>query len=874
MTNYKRKKETIQAEIVYNQTQPQILDLEEAVLGALLLENGIFDTIAKDFSPNLFYKEANNIVATTIEEMYRANETIDILTVSQKLKANGTLDKVGGAFYVSSLTNRISSTANVEYHVKLLQQYTLKRSLIKICGNAVQRAYSENDDVFDAYSEVQISIDDSLKQVLNYDVANIREIHLQGLAESREVANGEGISGVETGLVMVDNLTSGWQKSDLIIIAGRPAMGKCLSIGSLVYTNSGFIKIGEAKIGQKILGSNGLIGKITGVFPQGKKDVFRVYFDDNTFVDCCNEHLWEVSTRTDRKASYGNKEMRTSVLKTNQMIGNLFCSDGRSNYSIKIIKPLNFEHKEITLNPYLLGFYLGGGYSSKSIVCFSNIEKYLVLKVELLLSDTDKLIQLNYKDYKVRGINKKKSNIWNDLYNLDLIQKKSDKKFIPKNYLYNTIEVRTLLLQGLVDTDGYIPTKGRSAIEYSTVSIQLRDDILELVRGLGGKASYLVKKGSYTKNGVKHEAKEYYRMYLSLPPEIIPISSKKHTEKYSQEKKFHRKFITKIEELGIKEEMVCISVNTPDSLFITDGYNLTHNTSVVLSMVINASVRKGTPVAIFSLEMSKQQLGGRIQADLSGVDVGKIIKKQLDLGDIDYIEKNCEKLLTAPLFIDDTPNISIIELKSKARRLVKEKGVKLIAIDYLQLMRSGLGIMNREQEIAEISRSLKGLAKELDIPIIALSQLSRLVEGRSDKKPQLSDLRESGQIEQDADMVAFCYRPEYYGVENYEIDGDTIDAKGLFMLIIAKHRNGELGEVPLRFIHSLAKITNHPRWVSQQEEREAGVQPMPTENGGGFGQIAQNEDFLKQTNNEGFLSQGKSAYQEEEIKDENDNLPF
>jgi replicative DNA helicase len=284
---------------------------------------------------------------------------------------------------------------------------------------------------------------------------------------------------------------------------------------------------------------------------------------------------------------------------------------------------------------------------------------------------------------------------------------------------------------------------------------------------------------------------------------------------------------------------------------------------MAISMVVNPCIKKDIPVAIFSLEMSKQQLGGRIQSNLSGVDVSKIIKKQLDLGDIDYIEKNCIKLLTSPLYIDDTPNISLIELKSKARRLVREKGVKLIVIDYLQLMRSGLNIMNREQEIAEISRGLKGLAKELEIPIVALSQLSRLVEGRTDKKPQLSDLRESGQIEQDADMVMFCYRPEYYGVDTYEINSESIEASGLFMLIIAKHRNGELGEVPLRFIHSLAKITNHPHWVREQQEGESGTILVPSFTGGGLAQIGQNDDFLSQKN------QPQQVHE-----DENDLLPF
>jgi replicative DNA helicase len=142
--------------------------------------------------------------------------------------------------------------------------------------------------------------------------------------------------------------------------------------------------------------------------------------------------------------------------------------------------------------------------------------------------------------------------------------------------------------------------------------------------------------------------------------------------------------------------------------------------------------------------------------------------------------------------------------------LVKEKGVELIIIDYLQLMRSGYKTQSREQEIAEISRGLKTLAKELNVPVIALAQLSRSVEQRGgDKKPMLSDLRESGQIEQDADMVAFCYRPEYYNIDEYEVDGVTFDSRGLFLLVIAKNRNGELGEIPLRFLHSQTKLVNY-----------------------------------------------------------------
>jgi replicative DNA helicase len=194
---------------------------------------------------------------------------------------------------------------------------------------------------------------------------------------------------------------------------------------------------------------------------------------------------------------------------------------------------------------------------------------------------------------------------------------------------------------------------------------------------------------------------------------------------------------------------------------------------------------------------------------MSGINVGRIVRKQLTKDEIVDIQGDAFQLEDAPLFIDDTASITLSELKAKARRLHKEEGIRLIVIDYLQLMRSGIQTFSRENEIAEISRGLKALAKELDIPIIALSQLSRGVESRGgDKKPQLSDLRESGQIEQDADMVLFCYRPEYYSIENYEVGDRSFDSHGLFLLLINKHRNGELGEIPLKFIHEQAKVTN------------------------------------------------------------------
>ena len=227
-------------------------------------------------------------------------------------------------------------------------------------------------------------------------------------------------------------------------------------------------------------------------------------------------------------------------------------------------------------------------------------------------------------------------------------------------------------------------------------------------------------------------------------------------------------------------------------------------------MAIYPALRENIGIGVFSLEMSKQQLTSRMQSILSGVNVGRIVKKQLTVDEINQVNTLAKDLKEAPIYIDDTPNISIQEFKGKARKMVKEMGCRLIIVDYLQLMRSGIKTFSREHEIAEISRSLKAVAKELNVPVIALSQLSRAVESRGgDKKPLLSDLRESGQIEQDADMVCFCYRPEYYDIDNYEVGNEHFETKGLFLLVVAKHRNGELGEIPLRFIHEQTKLENY-----------------------------------------------------------------
>ena len=256
------------------------------------------------------------------------------------------------------------------------------------------------------------------------------------------------------------------------------------------------------------------------------------------------------------------------------------------------------------------------------------------------------------------------------------------------------------------------------------------------------------------------------------------------------------------------DDMICGWQNS--DLVIIAGRPAMGKTAFALSLAKNIAADQKIPMAFFSLEMSDVQLANRLISNACMIEGTKLMSGQLDRADWLRLDKKIDKLKDAPLYIDDTEGLSVMELRTKARRLVREKGVKLIMIDYLQLMTaSGMKYNSRQEEVSLISRSLKGLAKELNIPVLALSQLNRGVESRQGaegKRPQLSDLRESGAIEQDADMVIFLHRPEYYGLKMS--DDGLIDYHNRAEVIISKHRKGATGIILMNFIGDYTRFEN------------------------------------------------------------------
>ena len=443
---------------VLGRIAPRDKELEEAVLGALMLEKDAYASVCDLLKPDCFYEPANRVIYEAIQTLGAAQKPIDMLTVTEQLRLNGTLEEAGGAVFVTELTSRVSSAAHVEFHARIVAQKYLARELISFASNIENKAYDESNDIEDLLQEAEGKLFEISQRNVKKDVTQIDPVISQALEQIQNAANrSSGLSGLETGYHKLDKVTSGWQNSDLIIIAARPAMGK---------------------------------------------------------------------------------------------------------------------------------------------------------------------------------------------------------------------------------------------------------------------------------------------------------------------------------------------------------------TAFVLSMAKNMAVTYNTPIALFSLEMSNVQLVNRLISNVCELEGSKIKSGQLTPLEWDQLMARIKALNGAPLYIDDTPSLSIFELRTKAMRLAREHNIKMIIIDYLQLMNaSGMKFGSREQEVSMISRSLKQLAKELNIPIIALSQLNRSVENRADgKRPQLSDLRESGAIEQDADIVCFIHRPEYYLHSDTDANGNDIRGKAEF--IIAKHRSGSVEDIQLRFRAPFARFEN------------------------------------------------------------------
>jgi replicative DNA helicase len=776
---------------------PQAVDLEEAVLGALMIEKDALSAVVDILKPQSFYKDAHQRIYAAIVTLFTNSEPIDMLTVKSQLARSGDLEFVGGASYLAELTMKVNSAANIEYHSRVVTEHSLKRSLITMATAILKKAYEDTTDVFQMLDETEQELFGISESNIKKNTARMNDIVTQAIKELEQKKNQEGLTGVPSGFTSLDRLTSGWQPTELVILAARPAMGKCLGKGTKVVMFDGSLrKVEDVCQGDLLMGDDSTPRRVLSI-ARGRERMYWIRQNKGIDYRVNESHILSLKrSRTEGPHTNGdvlNISVRDYLLKSDKFKTNY------KGYKVAV----EFPAQPLSVEPYFLGLWLGDGHSYSSRITNTDAEviDYLGEYADALGLPLTVYQQANKTpNYAITKGARGKQNFFSlqgELRTLTVLEN----KHIPHQYIANSRQNRLELLAGLIDSDGHYQEEF-NCYEITQKNKELAEQLKYLCDTLGFRCSLKEKQATIVSRGY---VSTVYRLRLFGNLDSIPVRIERKKARPLRAKADWR--VTGITVEADKEDDYYGFTIDGNHLFLLEDMTVTHNTAFVVTALRNAAVDHGRAVAIFSLEMSAVQLVNRLISAEAEIDSEKIRKGNLLPHEWQQLHHKIQRLSDAPIYIDDTPALTILELRAKCRRLKAQHDIQLVVIDYLQLM-SGDNSKggNREQEIASISRALKNLAKELNVPVIALSQLSRAVETRGgDKKPQLSDLRESGSIEQDADMVMFLYRPEYYNITQDEAGNSTA---GIGEVIVAKNRSGSLDTIQLRFISRYTKFAD------------------------------------------------------------------
>jgi replicative DNA helicase len=795
-------------EVARLRVPPHSIEAEQSVLGGLLLDNGAWDRAADLLRDGDFYRYEHRVIYAAIGALVSTSKPADVITVYEQLQNLGKADDCGGLAYLNALATSVPSAANLRRYAEIVRERAILRKLIEASdeiatnafnpqGRAVSQILDEAEGrifkIGEEGSRTQQGFQ-TMDQLVMQLIDRVTELHENGAEE---------VTGVRTGFYDLDRMTAGLQPGDLVVLAARPSMGKAQPLDARVRTLSGWKAMGELQVGDALASVDGRPSIVTGVFPQGVKPVWRVRFSDGRSAECCDEHLWRVHCRHWSAPRVLSTAQIRTLLSRQRYRNRLWIE--RHDGAFGHLDPL-------PVDPWLLGCLLGdGNLTGSGSVRFASASRAIVERVAERAGPALEVTHAGRYDYRIvrrdRGhepgvVGAQPNPLRVALEALRLSGLPSDRKFIPRLYLEAGREQRLDLLRGLLDTDGWVESWG--SVRLSTASRQLADDVCELVRSLGGWCSVGTKQPLYRSiAGLRVPGLPAYVCHISHPePRTLFLLSDKQARAPVAWRRQKRLTIAAIEP-SREAPCQCIAVSHPSRLYVTDGDVVTHNTAFALNIAEHVAVQEGLPVVVFSMEMGAAQLALRLVGSLGRIDQQHLRTGALRDDEWTRLTEAVDKLSKAAVFIDETPALNPAELRARARRQARQCGkLGLIVVDYLQLMSgsSGTSEENRATVLGEISRGLKALAKELQCPVMALSQLNRSVEQRNDKRPMMSDLRESGAIEQDADVIMFIYRDDYYNKESKE--------PGVAEIIIGKQRNGPTGEVKLTFLKPLTRFDN------------------------------------------------------------------
>lgn len=854
---------------------PFDLQAERATLGSILLDRDAIVAVAGWLPPEHFYLERHALVYEAMLGCYNRREPPDFATVAAELRRRERLDLVGGLAFLGELSGEVPTAVHVEYYARIVERTAILRRLIEAGGKIAALGYDESQDLEATLDKAEAELFAISQRRSTQDFVHIGQIvnALFSQIETLQERRGE-VAGVATGYTDLDELTGGLQPSDLIILAARPSVGKCLAHWSL---------IDDPVTGERMTIEEAVRRHLPSV--HGLSDAGHVRPAlISEWIDSGVQPCFRVRTRTGRKVDVtGHHPFRT-------VGGWMPLHDLKVGDSIAVPRELpvfgNDESWPIELVRLLAYFIAEGGLTGKS-PAFTNTDPVIVEDFRSTIAKhfpacrlrQERITYIVAQD-RSRWMGKgavmppNPVTVW--LAELGQMGKLAKDKFFPPCVWSWSRRYLAEFIRALMSCDGSIyQLAGRVRIEFTVAAPQLAADLHHAFVRFG-----LIAKHYQTSHGawrvemtdpasirryqqeigwIGEKTTRFAAYNFTVPPRgsnvghvpqavwpLVRVAARQkglslielarrsgettrtgHDAGYNPHAKRSLPQQRLARYASVLDEPQLAAAASSDiywdaivsiepigahqvyDLCVPDGANFiaqdicVHNTSLALSLAYNVAYAAKATVGVFSLEMSRDQLVQRILAMHTGIDMQRLRTGNLRGDELNLAFEGMGVLSEVPIYIEDTPGLSITEVRSKARRLHAETGIDMLMIDYLQLM-SGRRGDNRVQEVSEISRGLKALARELNVPVIALSQLSRAVEGRTSHIPMLSDLRESGSIEQDADIVMFIYREELY-------DRET-DKKGIAELHIAKHRNGPLGVIPLRFEARTTRFQNLERY--------------------------------------------------------------
>jgi replicative DNA helicase len=684
----------------FERTPPHDLAAEQCVLGGMMLSKDAISDVLDVIKPHDYYRPAHQLVHEVILDLYGRGEPADAVTVAAELTRRGDIARMGGAPYLHTLIASVPTAANAGYYARIVRERAILRRLVEVGTRIVQLGYAGDGDANELVDRAEAEVYGVTDRRVSEDYLPLSEIMPGALDEIEAIGSRGGhLVGVPTGFADLDSLTNGLHPGQMIVIAARPAIGKALALDTPLPTPTGWTTMGKVQVGDQLLGADGrpiTVTAATGVM--NDRPCYEVLFDDQTRIVADAEHQWITTARADRRlacaVSIGNSTpaARAShppagVRTTREIAETLYRGDNQGyNHAVPVAGRLELPAAGLPIPPYVLGTWLIDGRSSAPGV-LSN-------------------------------------------------------KHIPIEYLRASRQQRLALLAGLLDTGGTVNPTG--SVQFTSNSSRLAADVRELVVTLGYRCGISRKCVA----GRTVDSSVAYTITFTTTDEVFRLSRKREVHQQRRPatttQRVRQRMIVGIREVP-SVPVRCLQVDAPDCLYLASRSMIpTHNSALALDICRAASIRSGLTSVLFSLEMSRNEITMRLLSAEARVPLQAMRTGQLGEDDWTRLARRMSEVVDAPLFIDDSPNMSMMEIRSKCRRLKQRNDLRLVVVDYLQLMSSPRRVENRQQEVSELSRSLKLLAKELNVPVVALAQLNRGPELRTDKRPLLADLRESG----------------------------------------------------------------------------------------------------------------------------------